>query len=89
MLICGSFTIGRLFDVIFANFLFNGVLYFSLKNLFCGKSVFFLFFLIKNENPFVGTTYVFARNVTLVMKPRKRFKKILPWICHKFAAYAE
>ena len=31
---------GRLFDFIFAHLLFNGVLYFSLKNLFCEK-VFF------------------------------------------------
>ena len=42
MLICGSFMLGRLFDFIFAHFLFNGVLYFSLKNLFCGKSFFLL-----------------------------------------------
>jgi hypothetical protein len=34
MLIFGSFTHGRLFDFIFAHFWFNGVLYFSLKNLF-------------------------------------------------------
>jgi len=38
MLTCGSYTPGRLFDLIFSNFWFNGILYFSLKNLFCGKS---------------------------------------------------
>jgi hypothetical protein len=48
MLICGSFTLGRLFDFIFAHFLFNGVLYFSLKNLICRK--FFLINYNSNEN---------------------------------------
>ena len=33
MLICGSSTLGRLFDSIFAHFWFNGVLCYSLKNL--------------------------------------------------------
>jgi hypothetical protein len=37
ILICGSFTLGRLFNSIFAYFWFNGVLYFSSKNLLCGK----------------------------------------------------
>ena len=38
MMICGNFTLGRLFDLISAHFWFNGALYFSLKNLFCGKN---------------------------------------------------
>jgi len=38
MVICGSFTLGRLFDVDSAYFWPSGGLYFSLKNLFCGKS---------------------------------------------------
>jgi len=37
MLICGSFTLGRLFDSILAHLWFNQVLYFSLKNLFSRK----------------------------------------------------
>ena len=36
MLICGSFTLGRLFYFSWVLFLFNGVLFFSLKNSFCG-----------------------------------------------------
>jgi len=38
MVICGSFTLGRLFDLISAKFWFNGTLYVSLKNLLCGES---------------------------------------------------
>jgi hypothetical protein len=37
--ICGSLTLGRLFDFISAHFWLNGALYFSLKNLFCGKNL--------------------------------------------------
>ena len=40
MVICGSFALGSLFDFISLHFWFNGVLYFPLKNLFCGKSFF-------------------------------------------------
>ena len=40
IIILSSFTLGRLFDFIFVHFWFNGVLYFSLKNLFCGKFIF-------------------------------------------------
>jgi len=40
ILICGNFTIGKLFDFISAHFCLNGSLYFSLKNLMCGKSFF-------------------------------------------------
>ena len=36
-MICGSFTLGRLFDLISVHFWFNGALYFFFKNLFCGK----------------------------------------------------
>ena len=38
-MICGCFTFGRLFDFISAHFWLNGALYFSLKNLFCGKKI--------------------------------------------------
>ena len=41
MVICGSFTIGRLFDLTSAYSWLNGALYFSLKNLFCIKRFFF------------------------------------------------
>jgi len=37
MLIYGSFTLRRLFDSMFAYFWFNGVLHFSLNNLFYRK----------------------------------------------------
>ena len=35
---CGSFMLGRLFDLIFAHSWLNGALYCSLKNISCGKS---------------------------------------------------
>ena len=38
IVICGSFTLGRLFDFISTYFWLNGALYFSLKNLFCEKA---------------------------------------------------
>ena len=44
MLICGSSTLGRLFDFISAHFWFNRALYFSLKNLFFGQSWFLIDF---------------------------------------------
>jgi len=34
----GSLALGRLFDFNSAHFWHNGALYFSLQNLFCGKS---------------------------------------------------
>ena len=43
---CGSFTLERLFDFISAYSWLNGALYFSLKNLFCGKSFFNQFLLV-------------------------------------------
>jgi hypothetical protein len=55
MLIRGCFMLGRIFDFIFAHVLFNGVLYFSLKNLFCGN-----FFLINSRiepiDEYIGET---------------------------------
>jgi len=38
MVVFGSFTLGRLFEFIFAHFWLNGALNFSLKSWFCGKS---------------------------------------------------
>ena len=44
--VCSSFTLGGLFDFIFAHSWLNRALYFSLKNLFCEK----VFFLINSNN---------------------------------------
>jgi len=38
IVICDNFALGRSFDFVYAHFLHNGALYFSLKNLLCGKS---------------------------------------------------
>jgi hypothetical protein len=40
IVICGSVTLGWLLYFISVHFWLNGVLYFSLKSLFCGKSFF-------------------------------------------------
>jgi hypothetical protein len=54
MVMGGSFVIGKLFFFIFAQCLLNGALYFSLKNLFCGKFFKLIFFRFLLTQSFSG-----------------------------------
>ena len=72
---CGFVTVSRLVDYLMLFLLIFCLMEFFtfLWKTYFVEKVFFFFFWTKNENPFVGITYVFARKVIFVMRPRKRF----------------